>query len=53
MEMQLIHVNRKYIKRFGAMKGAFNETGAKSDANGFAIISIFFRVNENWPWGVS
>jgi hypothetical protein len=49
MEMQLIHVNKDYIKG----DGAFNETAARSDANGFAIISIFFQVKQNWPWGVS
>ena len=51
MELQMIHVNRKYINK----DGSFDEEAARNNTNfeGFAIISIFFEKHTTRPWGVS
>jgi len=49
MELQMIHVNRKYINK----DGTFEEELARNntDFEGFAIISIFFERHDTRPWG--
>ena len=51
MEMQMIHVNQKYIKDTGAI----DEDAARNDADkqGFAIISLMTDVKEERMWGVN
>ena len=50
MEMQMIHVNMKYINK----DGSFDEGLARNNTNyeGFAIISIMFERQDSRYYGV-
>ena len=52
MEMQMIHVNMKYIN---SNDGSFREAEARNntDFEGFAIISFMFERENNRNYGVS
>ena len=51
MEMQMIHVNMKYINK----DGSFDEGLARNNTNyeGFAIISVMFERQDSRFYGVS